>query len=150
MSTVVLVHATRAPVTPELVDRIEAAALRPDVPAARVAIPIGTRERPFGSPTAIGTAAVGVEPATAVRPADGRGPVAVLTTAENSGRPARLRRVCALEELDPAAEGDAIGVVVLAGSTTRLTSVDQVRDLLAASGWPLLGVLGVTGRGARK
>jgi hypothetical protein len=61
---------------------------------------------------------------------------------ENSHHPYDLRRVCALDELDPGAEADQIGLVVLVAANTRLTSVDAVRDLLAASGWPLLGVLG--------
>ena len=37
-------------------------------------------------------------------------------------------------------------MVVLVAANTRLTSVDAVRDLLAASGWPLLGVLGDGGQ----
>jgi hypothetical protein len=70
------------------------------------------------------------------------GAVAVLTATENDGRPARLTRVCALEELDPSAESERIGLVLLAGGSTRLQALDGVRDLMAAAGWPLLGVLG--------
>jgi len=137
VSTVVLVRATRAELVPELVDRVEAAALRPDPVTSRLSIPIDTRD-PLAAP-ADTTRAV-----NANQSADGH-QVAVLTRAENSGRPSRLNRVCALDELDPNAEADRIGVVVLVGTSTRLSSVDSVRDLLAASGWPLLGVLGDLG-----
>jgi hypothetical protein len=58
-------------------------------------------------------------------------------------------RVCALDELDPAGEAERIGVVVLVPASTRLTAVDSLRDLLAASGWPLLGVLGADKGSAR-
>jgi capsular polysaccharide biosynthesis protein len=73
----------------------------------------------------------------------------------STGRVA-LERVCRLEDLDTAAsartEADAIGLVVVAGSITRLSAVDAVRDLQSASGWPVLGVVAEhrkRGRGAR-
>jgi uncharacterized protein involved in exopolysaccharide biosynthesis len=73
----------------------------------------------------------------------------------STGRVA-LERVCRLEDLDSAAsartEAAAIGLVVVAGSITRLSAVDAVRDLQAASGWPMLGVVAEhrkRGRGAR-
>jgi uncharacterized protein involved in exopolysaccharide biosynthesis len=79
------------------------------------------------------------------------------------GRPGRpstgrdgLQRVCRLEDLDTAAsarvEAAPIGLVVVTGSITRLSAVDAVRDLQAASGWPVLGVVAEhrkRGRGAR-
>jgi len=140
VSTVVLVRATRAALTPELVDRIEAATLRPDTVASRIAIPIGPRPDRIDGPTTV----IGDDSPTQVITS-----LALLTMKENakpveknSHHPNDLRRVCALDELDPGAEADRIGMVVLVAANTRLTSVDAVRDLLAASGWPLLGVLG--------
>ena len=140
VSTVVLVRATRAALTPELVDRIEAATLRPDTVASRIAIPIGPRPDRIDGPTMV----LGDDSPTQVTTS-----LALLTmkenskpVKENSHHPYDLRRVCALDELDPGAEADQIGLVVLVAANTRLTSVDAVRDLLAASGWPLLGVLG--------
>src|SRR5689334_6571780 len=141
VSTVVLVRATRAALTPELVDRIEAATLRPDTVASRIAIPIGPRQDRLDSPTVI----IGDDSPTQVTTS-----LALLTRKENNAKPVKenshqpydLRRVCALDELDAGAEADRIGLVVLVAANTRLTSVDAVRDLLAASGWPLLGVLG--------
>lgn len=140
VSTVVLVRATRAALTPELVDRIEAATLRPDTVASRIAIPIGPRQDLLDSPTMI----IADDSPTQVTTS-----LALLTMKEN-GKPAKenshhpqdLRRICALDELDPGAEADRIGMVVLVAANTRITSVDAIRDLLAASGWPLLGVLG--------
>jgi len=140
VSTVVLVRATRAALTPELVDRIEAATLRPDTVASRIAIPIGPRQDRLDSPTMV----IGDDSPTQVTTS-----LALLTmkdngkpAKENSHHPYDLHRVCALDELDPGAEADRIGMVVLVAANTRLTSVDAIRDLLAASGWPLLGVLG--------
>ncbi|HST66772.1 MAG TPA: hypothetical protein VLM05_16420, partial [Mycobacteriales bacterium] len=62
-----------------------------------------------------------------------------------------LERVCLLEELGTdvgtSAEAEAIGLVVVAGPVTRLSAVHAVRDLQAASGWPVLGVLAERKRG---
>jgi hypothetical protein len=66
----------------------------------------------------------------------------VLTRNGTATSAGHLRQVCALEELDPSAEHERIGLVVLAGSHTRLQAVDGVKDLMSAAGWPLLGVLG--------
>jgi hypothetical protein len=95
-----------------------------------VAIPIDGRQGPML-----------VDPAATEEPSAAT--LAVLTVNDNKpGRAPAIQRVCALDELDPAAESDTIGVVVLVGATTRLAAVHSVRDLLSASGWPLLGVLG--------
>lgn len=62
----------------------------------------------------------------------GRGP---------DGAPA-LHRVCRLRSVDPVVETDSVGLVVLAGPSTRLRDVTALRDLQDASGWPLLGIVG--------
>ncbi|WP_147339438.1 YveK family protein [Actinomadura spongiicola] len=69
------------------------------------------------------------------------------TTAEVSpvetGLPVPVRRLChvhAFEDMDPNAD-DVVGVVVVAGPVTTAAGLDSVRDLVAASGWPLLGVV---------
>jgi len=147
VSMVVLVRATRAPLAAELVDRVEAAALRPDQASARLAIPIDDRARGLPGGPSSDVPMSGVP--RAGNDSTEAHPIAVLTMTENSGRPHRLQRVCALDELEPSAESDRIGVVVLAGTHTRLSSIDWVRDLLNASCWPLLGVLG-EGRRSRR
>jgi capsular polysaccharide biosynthesis protein len=138
ISTIVLVRATRGSLAPELVDRVEAATLRPNAVAGRISIPIESRNGAGDHHDRMGLSSLRGNDATV----DGKSAVAVMTTTEKSGRTVRLRRVCALDELDPAAETEQIGLVVLASPRTRLTAVDSVRDLLDASGWPLLGVLG--------
>lgn len=52
----------------------------------------------------------------------------------------RLCHVHAFEEIDPGSD-DAVGVVVVVGPVTRAAGLETVRDLVAASGWPLLGVV---------
>jgi capsular polysaccharide biosynthesis protein len=80
------------------------------------------------------------------------GPAAAAAT--DGAQPARrvaLERICLLEELGTdvgtSAEADAIGLVVVAGSVTRLSAVQAVQDLQAASGWPVLGILADRKRG---
>ncbi|XVQ12376.1 hypothetical protein ACQP1W_07380 [Spirillospora sp. CA-255316] len=74
--------------------------------------------------------------------------------ARRSGEPARatagpVRRpaagratfqVHAFEDIDTSADDDA-GVVAVAGPVTPVPGLESVRDLVAASGWPLLGVV---------
>ncbi|MBW8483992.1 hypothetical protein [Actinomadura parmotrematis] len=53
------------------------------------------------------------------------------------------RAVChvhAFEDLDLGA-GERVGLVAVAGPVTTVAGLDSVRDLVAASGWPLLGVI---------
>lgn len=53
------------------------------------------------------------------------------------------RAVChvhAFEDIDPGSD-DEVGVVVVVGPVTRVSGLETVRDLVAASGWPLLGVI---------
>ena len=149
VSTVVLARPGHRPVPPELVDRIAAASLRPQPVPARVAVPLDVEAaRLVGVPGADSLAARGVGQevagvlAQSVEATVGSGAVTVLPAADGSPRATSLREVCALEELDPDAELSSIGLVVLASGSHRLVAVDAVRDLVAASGWPVLGVLG--------
>ncbi|RMI29060.1 hypothetical protein, partial [Actinomadura harenae] len=63
-------------------------------------------------------------------PADGPRPVEV--------RPLTL--VHAFEDVDPGAD-TRFGIVAVAGPVTPVAGLESVRDLVAASGWPLLGVV---------
>ncbi|QKW38864.1 hypothetical protein HUT06_36580 [Actinomadura sp. NAK00032] len=61
-------------------------------------------------------------------------------------QPVPVRRLChvhAFEDIDPGSD-EEVGVVVLVGPVTRVAGLETVRDLVAASGWPLLGVVGAT------
>ncbi|TDE23957.1 hypothetical protein [Actinomadura sp. 6K520] len=58
-------------------------------------------------------------------------------------QPVPVRRAChvhAFEDIDPGAD-DTVGVVVVVGRVTTVAGLETVRDLVAASGWPLLGVV---------
>ncbi|TMR00300.1 hypothetical protein ETD83_17035 [Actinomadura soli] len=58
-------------------------------------------------------------------------------------QPVPLRQLChvhAFEDIDPGSD-DLVGVVVAVGPVTTVAGLETVRDLLAASGWPLLGVI---------
>ncbi|MFV2172544.1 hypothetical protein ACFHW2_41435 [Actinomadura sp. LOL_016] len=58
--------------------------------------------------------------------------------------PVPSRELChvhAFEDVDPGADA-AAGVVVVVGPVTAVSGLETVRDLVAASGWPLLGVVG--------
>ncbi|WP_344954674.1 hypothetical protein [Actinomadura miaoliensis] len=54
-----------------------------------------------------------------------------------------LCHVHAFEDVDPGA-GERTGVVAVVGPLTRAAALESVRDLVAASGWPLLGVVAVS------
>ncbi|TDB96483.1 hypothetical protein E1266_09815 [Actinomadura sp. 7K534] len=61
-------------------------------------------------------------------------------------QPVPVRRAChvhAFEDIDPGAD-DTVGVVVVVGRVTTVAGLETVRDLVAASGWPLLGVVGAS------
>ncbi|TDC81926.1 hypothetical protein [Actinomadura sp. 7K507] len=63
-------------------------------------------------------------------------------------QPVPVRRVChvhAFEDIDPGAD-DTVGVVVVVGRVTTVSGLETVRDLVAASGWPLLGVVATSGK----
>lgn len=137
VSNVVLVRAGRTAVQPELVDRLEAATLHPAAVSGRVALPVEagrslasagvTRTVPWQD----GHVAAGPYSSLSVPP-----------RLEKPGSAVRLRRMCVIDELDPDAEHESIALVVLAGVNTRLNAIDDIRDLMATAGWPLLGVLG--------
>ncbi|NEA21795.1 hypothetical protein [Actinomadura bangladeshensis] len=61
-------------------------------------------------------------------------------------QPVPVRRLChvhAFEDIDPGSD-EVVGVVVVVGPVTRVAGLETVRDLVAASGWPLLGVVAVS------
>jgi len=155
VSTVVLSRANGAVLPPELVDRIEAATLRPDAVPARVAIPVDIDDTDgLNLPVSANGRRTGPLDEASLDGGTGRGTgsIAVLPSTEHSNRAMRLRRVYALDELDPSAESERIGLVVLASGSTRLREVHGVQDLMSAAGWPLLGVLSDVGgrRAARR
>jgi capsular polysaccharide biosynthesis protein len=177
LRTVVLVGTGRRPLPPAVVAAIAAATLPDtygpgtraaghppiEVPAGNHAkengakengvVPVHTFVGGGGRPLSVdpetrlaATAApVGVDGAPAVLPS-GRS-----TSAALPGSRIGLRRVCVLEDLGPGAEAStetgAVGVVVVAGSISRLSAVRAVRDLLTAADWPLLGVVAERKRG---
>lgn len=51
-----------------------------------------------------------------------------------------VRGVSAIDELTPATETQHLGVLVLSGRSTTAKAIDAIRDLVEASGWPILGV----------
>ncbi|HEY2044416.1 MAG TPA: hypothetical protein VGH11_17205 [Jatrophihabitans sp.] len=53
-----------------------------------------------------------------------------------------IYHVGTLDELSVGSEMGAVGVLVLAGGSTNASAIHEIRDLLEASGWPLLGVVG--------
>jgi capsular polysaccharide biosynthesis protein len=58
-------------------------------------------------------------------------------------QPVPFRQLChvhAFEDIDPGSD-EEVGVVVVVGPVTRVSGLETVRDLVAASGWPLLGVV---------
>ena len=61
----------------------------------------------------------------------------------------KLPHVYPLGRTDAAAERGRVGLVVLSGPVARVSDVAALADLVASSGWPLLGVVGVP-RGRRK
>ncbi|WP_067453326.1 hypothetical protein [Actinomadura macra] len=63
-------------------------------------------------------------------------------------QPVPLRALChvhAFEDIDPGLD-DEVGVVAVVGPVTPVSGLDEVRDLVAASGWPLLGVVATSSR----
>lgn len=62
------------------------------------------------------------------------------TVAEQAAARA-LCHVHSFEDIDPGADTENVGIVAVAGPVTKLSALQSVRDLVAASGWPLLGVV---------
>jgi capsular polysaccharide biosynthesis protein len=60
--------------------------------------------------------------------------------------PLRATHVHAFEDMDPGTDTEIVGVVAVAGPVTRLAALEAVRDLVTASGWPLLGVIATSRR----
>ncbi|GAA2596118.1 hypothetical protein SMC26_01070 [Actinomadura fulvescens] len=94
-----------------------------------------------GSPSPAGTSVVRAGSSTALKPRSS-GSEAASTSELTQPMRIPVRAVChvhAFEDLDPGAD-DEVGVVAVAGPVTLLTGLDSVRDLITASGWPLLGL----------
>lgn len=115
--------------------------------------PAGGASVNHSAPTAPGTSVVRSTAATtatsvrAVSPAERE-----RVRAEVVGSRSAARHPChvhAFEDIDPGADDD-IGVVAVAGKVTRLADLDSVQDLIAASGWPLLGVAATSRRRKRR
>ncbi|MFD0692058.1 hypothetical protein [Actinomadura fibrosa] len=67
-------------------------------------------------------------------------------------QPVPFRSLChvhAFEDIDPGFD-DEVGVVVVVGPVTRVSGLESVRDLVEASGWPLLGVVATSRKSTRK
>ena len=60
---------------------------------------------------------------------------------------AEIRAISSVGDLTPAGEAEQVGVLVLAGRSSKATSIHDIRDLVDASGWPLLGVASHSKRG---
>ena len=63
------------------------------------------------------------------------------------GPDAEIRGISSIGDLTPAGESEKIGVIVLAGGSFKAASIHDIRDLVDASGWPLLGVASYAKRG---
>jgi capsular polysaccharide biosynthesis protein len=135
---IVVTNASGQPVPQWAVDRLESVVLHPlegygavreDAPLEPAAAGAGRRTPPsFGAAT---------NPLT--------------SKASRNGNPGALaiRAVSALDELSPTSETDAVGVILLASGTTNASALHEIRDLLNASGWPLLGVVASSKFGGR-
>jgi capsular polysaccharide biosynthesis protein len=176
VSTAVLVGTGRKPIPVEFAEAVAATAVASvpeydglDSPTVRLTAPTAQDDRERAN----GEAVASLPSRLSGQRLSGRGAGQLLTeqssadlgtdSAAGWGRQGRastgrvaLERVCRLEDLDTAAsartEAAAIGLVVVAGSITRLSAVDAVRDLQSASGWPVLGVVAEhrkRGKGAR-
>lgn len=94
-----------------------------------------------------GASVVRAGPGTAVmakKPGGAAVPASVSGT--DVTQPVPFRAVChvhAFEDIDPGSD-DEVGVVAVAGPVTLVSGLESVRDLVAASGWPLLGVIATT------
>ena len=128
VGVIVLMRADRVTIAPELVERMQAATLRPEPIATHIGITLDLHDGHDAMPAG-GATATRTLPRAATSP---NGALAASATP---------RQVCTFDELDSSVEGDRIGVVVLATRSTRLTAIQGVRDLVTAAGWPLLGVL---------
>ncbi|WP_433328491.1 hypothetical protein [Spirillospora sp. CA-294931] len=148
---VALVSAGGGPLPPDLVSKI-AAAVYGDatklIKAGRPS-PNGNGEpkdgdedgKPAGPPPPRGAKAV-ARAGTALIPAtstEAQSPTEVT-------QPVSQRSLChvhAFEDIDPGAD-DRVGVVAVVGPVTRISGLESVRDLVSASGWPLLGVIAMS------
>ncbi|MQY06908.1 YveK family protein [Actinomadura macrotermitis] len=147
---VTLVGAGNGPLPAELVSRIAAAVYGDGtkvVTARPVADPDGGEPADGGGGTASsnnsGPKPGGTGGTSVVRAGAGTAVLSKKSSEAAAASPAQQRAVChvhAFEDVDAGA-GDEAGVVAVAGPVTPVAGLDSVRDLVAASGWPLLGVV---------
>ncbi|MEU5877480.1 hypothetical protein [Spirillospora sp. NPDC047279] len=95
-------------------------------------------DRAEGSATTGGTSVVRAGSSTALKPKPSS-EASELTQPMRVPVRAAACHVHAFEDIDPGAD-EEIGVVAVVGPVTLVTGLESVRDLVTASGWPLLGV----------
>lgn len=150
ITSIVLIRADGGPVAPELASRLRIVTLdplpAPRQPAFAPTVPDGASDTSAsdtsGADNGDGTNGP-VDDAIAAAEVSAMSTILTLT-APLPRQPAevRLRHVICLEDLDTEAEAERIGVVVIAGRTTRVRAIANVRDLVETTGWSMLGVLG--------
>ncbi|MFI0447043.1 hypothetical protein [Actinomadura sp. 6N118] len=94
-----------------------------------------------GPSSSSGTSVVRAGSSTALKPKPS-GSEAVSASELTQPLQIPVRATChvhAFEDIDPGSD-DRVGVVAVVGPVTLVTGLDSVRDLITASGWPLLGV----------
>lgn len=85
----------------------------------------------------------GARPATAATLANSGSPAHVTGRAAHAVTQNCVVRVFSIEQLQRQTEIETAGIVVLSGPVAKLSRISALSDLSAASGWPILGVVGV-------
>ena len=138
ITEIVVTNASRGPVPQWAVDRLESVVLQPLQ---------GYASAPDDAALHPAVAAAGRRGTAQFGPSTGPGPSQPSPNGASTA-PA-IRSVNALDELSPTSETGAVGVILLASGTTNASAVHEIRDLLDASGWPLLGVVASAKLGGR-
>jgi capsular polysaccharide biosynthesis protein len=144
VSQIVVTSASGRPVPEWVIDRLGSVVLEPlgSFPAVQV-------EEPVLSEVVRQNGARGaMTPAQTPAPT----PAGAAQSSQSLGasQSPEIYEVGTLDELTMAGESGPVGILVLAGSTTNANAVHDIRDLLDASGWPLLGVVGHARFGNRR
>ncbi|MFG2002195.1 hypothetical protein ACGFNU_23885 [Spirillospora sp. NPDC048911] len=170
VTRVTLVGTGKEPLPPELVSKVAAAVYGDETKVVTTARPSAAKPAPGkpggdgstnaaangkvtdtgkdkgagksdGTSSSSGTSVVRAGSGTALKPKPS-GSEAVSPSELTQPLQIPVRATChvhAFEDIDPGAD-DEVGVVAVAGPVTLLTGLESVRDLITASGWPLLGV----------